>query len=218
MPFVTKRLESEEIDFGGRKTLILDVEKTHELSLSNRNIQGISYKDAIKFKENFRDMEAFKETVKNNDSEVYWKNKEMVIAQIDNIEEFYDIIWERTILELMFISQYYLLLISNPASFENVYQGSKEFEYWFLNNVKYNMLNKIKDFYIKTTIIYANKVSMNVYETDLDIKVKEILDEIENNHLKQVEGLLENTWNDTLEKYISWKEIQDNKRKSILFD
>lgn len=217
VPYIVKKLETQEIEVGNRKTLILDVEKTMELteemSLNGELGKGLTYKEAIQIKNNFGDLTLFKDLVNKSDSK--WIS---IIRQIENIDEFYNIVWEKTILELMFMSQYYISLISKLESFEQVIKGGAEFDYWFLNSVKYNMLEKIKDFYLKTTQIYANKVSIDVYETDIEIKVKEILDEIENNHLLQVRDLLKTTWNNTMSKFKEWEAVQNKKRRTIIFD
>ena len=217
MPYIVKKLESELVDVANQKTLILDVEKTAELTkeldLLGELGHGITYKEVLKLRESFGDLSSFQGLLVGENSK--WIS---IIKQIENIEEFYNIVWERTIVELMFISQYYISLISTPQSFEKVLNGGSEFEFWFLNSVKYNMLEKVKDFYMKTIRAYANNISLDVYETDVLIKAKEVMDEIENNHLNQVKDLLETTWNNTEIEYKKWLEKETNKRKTIIFD
>lgn len=217
MPFISKKLKSEEIEFGNKKTLILDIKKTAEITkeLETEGLTGksLSLIEIRKIKETFGNLESFKDILIKDDKK--WLT---TLLQIKNIEEFYDIVWERTILELMFLSQYYLSLISNPQSFEIVLKSGDEFEFWFKNNVKYNMLEKIKNFYLKLTRIYANKISIDIYEVDVEAKSKEVINEIKNNHLIQIKEFLSNKWDEAMNNYKVWIKKTQQKRKSILFD
>lgn len=213
MPFVIKKLESENVNIAETKTLILDMEKTSEIEKGLGLSKGLTYKEALDIKEKFSALEGFKGASVTKDS-----NWLTILKQIDNIEEFYSIIWDRTILELMFISQYYISLISNPQSFEQVLLSGDQFDFWFDNNVKYNMLEKIKKFYLVVARIYANKTSIDIFETDVEAKAKIILDEIENNHLVQVKEFLRTTWETAAIRQKEWDKKQEMKRKTIIFD
>lgn len=218
MPYIVKKLTTHEADVAGKKALVLDAQKTaeltQELELNGELGQGITYKEVLQLKERFGDIALFTKIAENN-SDMKWLS---TIKQAQNIEQFYDIVWERTILELMFMSQYYISTISEPRAFEQVLQGGTEFEFWFQNTVKYNMLDKIKEFYIKTVEAYANNVSMDIYESDVLIKAKEVMKEIEETHLEQLKKVLESTWNDTYEKYLEWEKKEKARRDSIIFD
>ncbi|MBR3832036.1 MAG: hypothetical protein IKJ72_00165, partial [Mycoplasmataceae bacterium] len=73
-------------------------------------------------------------------------------------------------------------------------------------------------FYFKIAEICANKTTLNIYETDVEQKVKQILQDIETNHLVQIKEFLHSKWNESLEKHKEWIKNRTEKRKTILFD
>lgn len=219
MPFIKKHVIGEKIEFAGQEALTKDIEKTKEISLEFSKLglsgRGLTYKEALEIKNDFAHVDIFSKAaeralVKNNDIEI--------LAQIKNINDFYEIIWERTVIELMFMSQYYLSLISTPQSFEKLVATKDKFDSWFTNTVSYNMIYKIKSFYIDLVKIYASKTSLDIYETDLEIKVKEILEDIKNSHIKQIKVFLSEKWEESRKKFDEWIRKENMKRNTVLFD
>ncbi|MBR2848959.1 MAG: hypothetical protein IKL15_01185 [Mycoplasmataceae bacterium] len=216
MPYIVKKVEIDTIKLDNTKTLVLgDKEKKpYDDEEINVELDEISYKQILEFQKKIGyGNKKIKQLIKINE-----QNKEMVYKHIDNIQEFYAILWERTIIELMFISQYYSSLISEHKSFEQILRGVNQFEFWFNNNVKYNMLIKIRNFYFKIAEICANKTTLNIYETDVEQRVKLILQDIEKNHLVQIKEFLHSKWDESFEKHKEWLKTRTEKRKTILFD
>lgn len=215
MPFIRKKIESEKIELDNVETTILDVEKTKELVLQEQErVLSLSYKDIEDLRSKYVSNAAFQKILSNADER--WT---MIKKNIDNVEVFYEIIWSRTHLELMFLTRYYSSEIVNPLSFEMLIKNKTKFEYWWINNVKYNLLNKLKIFYIKAAEIYANLVSVDIFETDVEMKAKEAIDNIEDIYLDDVKAYFEYEWNKSKKYYEEiFKSKQDEKRKSIIFD
>ncbi len=211
MPYIIKNVNGEEI----QKGVVISDNKKNEgnFEIDGSQGKGISYDEIMKIKSSYSHLNTFNNLNYLNDNE-----RVKLIKEIAEVDEFYENIWERTLIELMFITNYYMSLISNLNSFEQMYKNGAKFEYWFSNNVKYTMLEKIKEFYIKTSIIYAEHSPINIYEKDVEQKAKEIAIKIDNYHLKDVKELLESKWNETLVKFNEWNEKQEQKRKAMIFD
>lgn len=222
MPYIVKKVEVDTIKLDNTKTLVLankeNDEKSYEKDDEDIHIEldEITYKQILEFQKKI----GYNYKKRNNKKNIYIneQNQDKIYKHIDNIQEFYAILWERTIIELMFISQYYSSLISEHKSFEQILKGVNQFEFWFNNNVKYNMLIKIRNFYFKIAEICANKITLNIYETDVEEKIKLILKDIEENHLVQIKEFLHSKWNESLAKHKEWLKNTMAKRKTILFD
>lgn len=219
MPFIAKDLITEEIEFGNYKTLVLNSEKmmsmTKELSIDEELQQGgLSYKSILELRNIYGNFSLFSDFFKKNNK----VEKVILFKSIENVEEFYNILWERTIIEIMFISQYYFALISNLETFDQIVKVGSSFGAWFKDIVEYNMIEKVKRFYLTLARVYANKLSFNIYESDIEIKLKDLVNEIKGAHLLQVKELLESAWNESMSKYDEWEKVQQAKRKTIIFD
>ncbi len=220
MPYIVKKLKADEIDFANKRTLVLDVKETNRMikdeetefinKLKNRDTYELEKVSKI-----FRGYSLFEEVVANKDA---IKSFSIELPQIETEEEFFEIVWNQTVFELMFISQYYLQLVSDSASFEKIIFGNNEFDYWFENDVKYVMVEKIERFYRDLCRYYADRVSLNIFEIDVEAKTKEVADEIIFNHLVQVKSILESAWSTALIKFEEWQNKINKKRESILFD
>lgn len=216
MPYILKDIVQDEIKIDETPTLILDVQQTkmkNENIIDKQNIKGLSVKEINDIKNKYSDIDLFQKVLDKTEEE--W---ESILKQIENVEEFYELVWERTLLELIFVTQYYIKSISDPKSFDLISISNTEFEFWFNNNVEYNMLEKIKEFYVKTIENYANQVSIDIYESDTGEKTKEILKNIKNGHLTQIKNVLNNAWNEANENYKEWLKKEEQKRKTIIFD
>lgn len=216
MPYILKEIVQDEVKIDETPTLILDVQQTKVINKNideSKYVKGISVKEINELKDKYADIEFFQDVVQKSDVE--W---ESILKQIENVEEFYNLVWERTLLELIFITQFFINSISEPKSFELLSMSNTEFDFWFSNNVEYTMLERIKDFYVKTIESYANQVSIDIYESDTAQKTKEILEKIESGHLSQLKKVLNNAWNEASENYKEWLKKEEEKRKTIIFD
>lgn len=216
MPYIVKKIIGEEIGLGDQRTLILDVANSDKNEKDFRLIsygRGLSYDQIELIKSRFSNVDFLKDINYINDKETM-----ILMKQVENVERFYEITSEKTLIELMFITQYYLSLVSSLASFEKIFKNGMKFDYWFSNNVKYTMLEKIKLFYISISKACANKISMDIYEKDVEAKAKELINKIENQHIREVEALLREAWEETYKEIVDWNKKQEKKRKSILFD
>lgn len=210
MPYIIKNIKATEIQKG---VLVNDKKETENFELTNSEGKGITYEEIMEIKSSYGHLNSFNNLNYLNDNE-----RVILIKKIAEIDQFYQNIWERTLIELMFITNYYMSLISNLNSFEQIYKNGTKFEYWFSNSVRYTMLEKIKEFYIKTSRIYAEFSPIDIYEKDVEQKAKEIVLKIDNFHIKDVEHLLNVRWNETLTEYIEWNQKQEEKRKTMIFD
>ncbi|MBD5423408.1 MAG: hypothetical protein HDR43_02845 [Mycoplasma sp.] len=211
MPYIIKKIEGEEINVNNQGVLILDKEKNFKLEETHGS--GLSYEKIIELKSSFSHLNFLKDVNYLNDNE-----RALIIQEIKDVENFYENIWERTLIELMFITQYYMSLISNLQSFDQIVKTNDQFEYWFLNNVEYTMLEKIKEFYIKTCKAYADISTINIYEQDVEAKAKDIVNRIQKYHVNDVKEMLESKWDETYEEHKKWKIKEEEKRKTMIFD
>lgn len=210
MPYIIKNVKGTEIQKG---VLVNDKKDNDDFELANSEGKGITYEEIMKIKSSYSHLNSFNNLNYLNDNE-----RVHLIKKIAEVDQFYQNIWERTLIELMFITNYYMSLISNLNSFEKIYKNGSKFEYWFSNSVRYTMLEKIKEFYIKTSKIYAEFSPIDIYEKDVEYKAKEIILKIDNFHLKDVKNLLETKWNETFAEFIEWNQKQEEKRKTMIFD
>ncbi len=210
MPYIIKNVKGTEIQKG---VLVNDKKDNDDFELANSEGKGITYEEIMKIKSSYAHLNSFNNLNYLNDNE-----RVHLIKKIAEVDQFYQNIWERTLIELMFITNYYMSLISNLNSFEKIYKNGSKFEYWFSNSVRYTMLEKIKEFYIKTSKIYAEFSPIDIYEKDVEYKAKEIILKIDNFHLKDVKNLLETKWNETFAEFIEWNQKQEEKRKTMIFD
>ncbi len=210
MPYIIKNVKGTEIQKG---VLVNDKKDSDDFELANSEGKGITYEEIMKIKSSYSHLNSFNNLNYLNDNE-----RVHLIKKIAEVDQFYQNIWERTLIELMFITNYYMSLISNLNSFEKIYKNGSKFEYWFSNSVRYTMLEKIKEFYIKTSKIYAEFSPIDIYEKDVEYKAKEIILKIDNFHLKDVKNLLESKWNETFAEFVEWNQKQEEKRKTMIFD
>lgn len=219
MPYIKSRIQSENVVFEGVETTILDVEKTRELSLNEQkqkelSVNSLSYKDIEDLRDKYVSNEMFLKILESADER--WQ---AIKKNVESIEIFYEIIWSRTHLELMFLAKYYTQELINPLSFELLVKNGAKFEYWWENNVKYNFLVKLKKFYMDAAEVYANVSPINIYEKDVVFKAKEAIENIEDAYLLDVKKYLEFEWKKAKEYYDEvFSKIQEEKRKSILFE
>ena len=212
MPYIIKDIKGTEI----QKGVVVNDKKEKDsdnFELENSEGKGVTYEEVMQMKSSYSHLNSFNNLNYLNDNE-----RVRLIKGIAEVDQFYENIWERTLIELMFITNYYMSLISNLNSFEQIYKSGTKFEYWFSNNVKYTMLEKIKEFYIKTSKAYAEFSPIDIYEQDVEHNAKEIILKIDNFHLKDVEHLLATRWNETLTEFIEWNQKQEAKRKTMIFD
>ena len=142
MPYIIKDIKGTEI----QKGVVVNDKKEKDsdnFELENSEGKGITYEEVMKIKSSYSHLNSFNNLNYLNDNE-----RVRLIKGIADVDQFYQNIWERTLIELMFITNYYMSLISNLNSFEQIYKSGTKFEYWFSNNVRYTMLEKIKEFYI----------------------------------------------------------------------
>ena len=173
MPFISRKVQSELIDFQGTRTLVFDQEKTKELEL-NRGELSISLEEIKRLREKFHSNEKLSKMLEQTDD--YWQK---INQEINSVEFFYEIVWKRMQIEVLFLINYFTHELVNPEVFAQIIINGATYESWFVNNFKNVFLNKLKDFYMKVVKNYANKVSIDIYETDAEMKVKEVMDNIE---------------------------------------
>lgn len=214
MPYIVKKVKGKDIQFGNSTTTILDLD-VKGLENENKAKKGsITYKEILEIKSRLGHLNFAK-----NINYIHDEARSDLIKSITHIENFYESIWERTLIELMFITNYYLGLIENTIYFEKVMKSSGDrFEYWFLNNVKYTMSNKIKDFYINLCIEGANNSSLEIFEEDVTLKSKEIVKIIELQHIDEIKNILNEQWRKSYDEYLERKEKNEEKRKALIFE
>lgn len=215
MPLIRTKIKYEDILLENTKTLILDADKTRELLLEEeKEILGFSYKQVEELKSKYSLNKLSQKILENADEE--WKN---IKKNIESVEIFYEIVWSRVYLELMFLTNYFVQKLTNPNSFEIIYKNNERFDYWYKNNVKYVLLEKLKQFYIKVCYAYAKVSPINIFEKDFNYKSKEGTEIIEQSYLDDFELYLKYEWDNAYNYHINiFKDMQDKKRKSILFD
>lgn len=215
MPLIKSKPESETILVEQVKTLILDVEKTRELMLKDeREILSFSYKQIVEIKEKYESEEMFNKLAEKADEN--WK---AIKKNIDSVEIFYEIVWNRTSLELFFLTNYYTKKLLDPLSFENLYKNNGDFNSWWLNHVVYTLMVRLKKLYIKAAYVYANVSPVDIFEKDIEFKAKEAMEIIEQSNLNDVKEFLEYEWSKAEEYHKDiFSKVQENKRKTILFD
>lgn len=217
MPYIVKEVKSKEIKVGDSSTTILDLENTQAIAAEkekNNKIGTLTYKDILEIKTKLGHLDFAKNLSYIND-----EKRIALIKEITEIENFYENIWERTLLELMFITGYYLKLIENEIFFEKIIKSSGDkFDYWFFNNVKYTMSKKIKDFYVDLCIQSAENSTLSIYEEDVTLKSKEIVGVIEFQHINEIKDILNEQWDKSYEIYLATKDKNEEKRKALIFD
>ena len=217
MPLITSKIEADEVVVRNTKTLILDVTKTKELNEQEENDDslGLSYKQIEEMKERYVSNELFQEVLDHANTQ-YWHD---VRKNVANVDIFYKIIWNRTRIELIFLSEYYINLLREPLSFEMLQKNGVQFDHWFKNTVSYTILVKLRKFYDLAARKYANLVPVDIYEKDIEFKAKEAVENIEQAYLDDVKAFLRHEWNVAKEYYETvFKKLQEEKRKSIIFD
>lgn len=213
MPYIVKEVKSKKIKVGDSSTMVLDLEGSQN-KYEQEKIGTLTYKDILEIRNRLGHLDFAKNLSYIND-----EKRLAIVKEITDIENFYENIWERTLLELMFITGYYLKLIENEIFFEKIIKSSGDkFDYWFYNNVKYTMSKKIKDFYVDLCIQSAENSPLSIYEEDVTIKAKEIVGIIEFQHINEVKTALNEQWDKSYEQYLATKEKNEEKRKALIFD
>ncbi len=109
MPYIIKNVKGTEIQKG---VLVNDKKDSDDFELANSEGKGITYEEIMKIKSSYSHLNSFNNLNYLNDNE-----RVHLIKKIAEVDQFYQNIWERTLIELMFITNYYMSLISNLNSF-----------------------------------------------------------------------------------------------------
>ena len=142
MPYIIKDIKGTEI----QKGVVVNDKKEKDsdnFELENSEGKGITYEEVMKIKSSYSHLNSFNNLNYLNDNE-----RVRLIKGIAEVDQFYENIWERTLIELMFITNYYMSLISNLNSFEQIYKSGTKFEYWILH-VPYICLEMRIKYYCK---------------------------------------------------------------------
>ena len=217
MPLIPSKVEADEVLVRNTKTLVLNVEKTKELILQQEENEdlGLSYKQIEEMKERYVSNEIFQDILNHANTE-YWVG---VRRTVENVDIFYKIVWNRTRLELIFLSEYYINSLRDPLAFELLQKNGVQFDHWFQNTVKYTILVKLRKFYDLVARKYADLVPIDIYEKDIVFKAKKSVQTIEEAYLDDVKALLRHEWGLAKEYYDNvFKKLQEEKRKAIIFD
>lgn len=215
MPLIKNYVASEEIEAAGTKTMILDIKTTRELELSSKSLtKTISYEEIIDLRQRFGSIEVFNEILTRAEGEF-----EGLEEVIESVETFYEIVWRRTKLELLFIMKYFTNELQKPLAFEQIHKMNDSFNAWFTSNVKYTTITRLRQFYLRTAKKYAEIAIIDIYETDIEAKAKEASQNIDEAYLDDYKEYLEYEFNNALEHHENvYKPAQQKKRDSILFE
>lgn len=216
MPLIPAKIKGDNIIIDDVTTVVLDVDKTQELAAQEQtDLLGLSYKAIQEMRNKYATNEAFQQILNSTRDEYWIKTKK----NVESVSIFYDIVWQRTRIELLYMSEYYTKELTDPLAFEFLQNNLVQFTYWFNNTVKYNLLVRLRRFYINAAKNYAQLVPIDIYEQDIEFKAKEAIDIIEQSYLDDVQTFLKMEWNkaETYHRDV-FKAAQEKKRKAMLFD
>ena len=107
MPYIIKDIKGTEI----QKGVVVNDKKEKDsdnFELENSEGKGVTYEEVMQMKSSYSHLNSFNNLNYLNDNE-----RVRLIKKIAEVDQFYQNIWERTLIELMFITNYYMSLISN---------------------------------------------------------------------------------------------------------